>query len=162
MSDHEVQSDIDSVSVASSIPSTDNTTDKSRPMKRKRNQERDGKRDKQNSQDEILEIIGQQIKKQAENQTSLDRYDHFGSNIAAKLRDLKNDAQRSIAEKLISEVMFHAEFDQLHQLSSIQLKQPNQWSYGMQPIHYSTSTKEPQPHSSQLGSFYSNIDPNSL
>nr|CAD7430905.1 unnamed protein product [Timema monikensis] len=96
-----------------------------------------GRPKQQDSHEEVLKIIGKPIKNQATKTT--DRFDHLGSNIAAKLRDLKDNEQRIVAEKLLAEVLFQAELRNLSQQSSIQLKSQD-------ATFWQSTTSVPQPH----------------
>lgn len=50
--------------------------------------------------------------------TMEDEYDAIGRNVAAKLRNMRND-QRIIAEKLLNDILFEAQLGNLHRNSNI-------------------------------------------
>jgi len=64
-----------------------------------------------------------------------DRFDVFGKNVAMKLRDLSN-SQRVLAEKLINDILFEAEMNNL--TISHKLVQQNQQNYG--PYSYDSAS----------------------
>ncbi|XP_072398310.1 uncharacterized protein [Diabrotica undecimpunctata] len=58
---------------------------------------------------EVLQTVQNHLKKPT---ATNDRFDIFGANVAAKLRDLTKH-QRILAEKIINETLFHAEMENL-------------------------------------------------
>ncbi|XP_021925314.1 uncharacterized protein LOC110832535 [Zootermopsis nevadensis] len=60
--------------------------------------------------DSVLQTIEDHFKKPT---LKDDRYDIFGKNVSMKLRDLTNNTQRLLAEKIINEALFLAEMVQL-------------------------------------------------
>lgn len=75
--------------------------------------------------DSVLESIEQHFKKP---KVKEDRYDVLGKSVAVKMKDIRDNKQKLIAEKLINDALFLAEMGQLDMSHSIRSSSENMHS----------------------------------
>lgn len=103
----------------------------------------------------MLETIDQHFKKPKPKE---DRYDILGKNVALKMRDVSDNTQRLVAEKIINETLFMAEMGQLTQTHTIcrsDNSEPNNVS--LSPQHINNNNNDG--FSQQSGSTYFQLQP---
>jgi patatin-like phospholipase/acyl hydrolase len=103
----------------------------------------------------LLETIEQHFKKPKPKE---DRHDVFDKNVALKMRDMSNNTQRLLAERIINDALFMAEMGQLAMSHSIRDSIHNASSMGF-PTSQHFNNNYPHFPESQTRSYYETPSP---